>query len=165
MGGQTYLLAFGSNQRHHRFGRPRDVLGASSIALDKAGVHIRRAARPVTSRPIGPSLRQYANCAALVETDLGPEDLLATIKRIERDFGRRTGGQRWRSRVLDLDIVLWSGGSFVSPGLMIPHPRFRERNFVLGPASSIAPRWRDPVSGLTLRQLNARLTRQRTLPR
>jgi 2-amino-4-hydroxy-6-hydroxymethyldihydropteridine diphosphokinase len=58
--------------------------------------------------------------------------------------------------VLDLDIVLWSGGAWSSPDLTVPHIAFRERGFVLDPAAAIAPAWRDPVSGLTLRQLAAR---------
>ena len=61
--------------------------------------------------------------------------------------------------MLDLDLVLWSGGCFAAPGLVIPHPLFRNRAFVLAPAVQIAPRWRDPVTGLSVRQLHARLTR------
>ena len=61
--------------------------------------------------------------------------------------------------------TLWSGGPYVDRSLTIPHPLFRERDFVLGPASAIAPHWRDPVTGLTLRQLHARLTRKGPLRR
>lgn len=117
------------------------------------------AAPVLLTDPIGPSLRRYANSAALVETTLEPPELLALAKRIERGFGRRTGGQRWTSRVLDLDLVLWSGGAFAAPDLVIPHPLFRTRAFVLDPAVRIAASWRDPVTGFTVRQLHARLTR------
>jgi 2-amino-4-hydroxy-6-hydroxymethyldihydropteridine diphosphokinase len=124
------------------------------------------AAAPVfETEPIGPSSRRYANSAARVETTLDPPAMLALVKRIEREFGRRSGGQRWTSRVLDLDLVLWSGGSWFGRGLTIPHPSFRDRAFVLAPAIAIAPAWRDPVSGLTLRQLHARLTRPRAIRR
>jgi 2-amino-4-hydroxy-6-hydroxymethyldihydropteridine diphosphokinase len=115
--------------------------------------------------PVGPSHRRYANSAALIETSLEPPALLALVKRIERDFGRRTGGQRWTSRVIDLDLILWSGGPFVAPGLTIPHSLFRVRDFVLTPAVSIAPQWRDPITQFSLRQLHARLTRSKRLPR
>ena len=165
MARHRYVIAFGSNRRHVPIGRPRDVLGAASVELHKAGLDIVRASRPVYSRPLGPSRRTYANAAAIVETTLEPEELLALLKRVERHFGRRPGGQLWASRVLDLDIVLWDGGPYVGPGLVIPHPRFRERSFVLGPAAQVAPRWRDPVTGLTLRQLTARLTAPRPLSR
>ena len=115
--------------------------------------------------PVGPSIRRYANAAAVIETSLEPLALLAALKRIERAFGRRAGGQRWSARVIDLDVVLWSGGPFAAPSLTIPHPLFRERRFVLGPALAIAGQWRDPLTGLTLRQLHARLTRPRPLRR
>jgi 2-amino-4-hydroxy-6-hydroxymethyldihydropteridine diphosphokinase len=111
--------------------------------------------------PVGPSQRRYANSAATVETALDPPEVLALLKRIEREFGRRPGGRRWASRVLDLDIVLWSGGAFAGPGLTVPHALFRTRDFVLAPAARIAAGWRDPVTGLTVRQLHARLTRPR----
>jgi 2-amino-4-hydroxy-6-hydroxymethyldihydropteridine diphosphokinase len=71
------------------------------------------------------------------------------------------GGQRWRARVLDLDILLWSEGAFEGPGLCIPHIDFAERRFVLDPLARIAAHWRDPRSGLTIYHLKARLDRKR----
>jgi 2-amino-4-hydroxy-6-hydroxymethyldihydropteridine diphosphokinase len=159
-----YLIALGSNVRHVRHGAPAGVVRAALAALEGAGIAVLAAAPIVGSAPLGPSRRRYANGAALVETALEPLELLACLKRIERGFGRRTGGRRWGARVLDLDIVLWSGGMWGSRELVIPHPRFRERGFVVQPAAAIAPGWRDPVSGLTLRRLLARLTRPRPLP-
>src|SRR3546814_18590231 len=81
-----------------------------------------------------------------------PRELLALLKTIEVRFGRRMRGQKWRERVLDLDIVLWSGGCWHDGGLIVPHRLFRDRQFVLEPAAGIAGGWRDPVTGLTLRQ-------------
>ena len=66
----------------------------------------------------------------VLDTDLPPAALLPKLKRIERVFGRPQGGQRWSARVLDLDIVLWSGGIHVECDLAIPHRSFRERRFV-----------------------------------
>ncbi|WEK45842.1 MAG: 2-amino-4-hydroxy-6-hydroxymethyldihydropteridine diphosphokinase [Candidatus Andeanibacterium colombiense] len=160
-----YVIAFGSNRRHGTIGSPRKVLGAASVALHRAGIQTVRASRLIHTAPLGPSLRRYANAALLIETPLGPEELLELLKNAEHEFGRRSGGQRWTSRVLDLDIVLWSGGAYASDRLTIPHPRFRERPFVLGPANDVAPRWRDPLTGLTVRQLKARLTARRPLSR
>jgi 2-amino-4-hydroxy-6-hydroxymethyldihydropteridine diphosphokinase len=65
--------------------------------------------------------------------------------------------------VLDLDVVLWSGGAWASSRLTVPHAAFRTRTFVLDPAATIAPDWRDPLTGLTLRQLAVRLRRRRPL--
>lgn len=162
---RRYLIALGSNVRHVRHGAPPRVLTAALAALAEAGVVVQAASPLLASAPLGPSRRRYANGAALLETALEPDALLALLKRIERGFGRTRGGQRWAARVLDLDIVLWSGGAWSSPGLTVPHPAFRERPFVLRPALAIVPDWRDPLSGLSLRQLHARLTRPRRLPR
>jgi 2-amino-4-hydroxy-6-hydroxymethyldihydropteridine diphosphokinase len=140
------------------------VLHAALSALEAEGIAVLDVARIIASAPVGPSLRRYANGAALIEADLDPPALLALLKRIERAFGRTRGGKRWGARVLDLDVVLWDGGMWGSPELIVPHRSFRERGFVLQPASAIAPTWRDPVTGLTLRQLHARLTRPRPLP-
>ncbi len=162
---QRYLIALGSNKRHHRHGAPGRVLDAALAALEGEGVRVMAAAPAMQSPPLGPSKRRYANSAALVESDLAPEELLNLLKRIERDFGRRSGGQRWSSRVLDLDIVLWSGGAWSSANLTIPHQSFRMRDFVLAPARQICRSWRDPITGLSLNHLYARLTRPRRLPR
>jgi 2-amino-4-hydroxy-6-hydroxymethyldihydropteridine diphosphokinase len=118
----------------------------------------------MASAPMGAARRRFANAALVLSSDLTPPALLAALKRMEREFGRRPG-QRWGDRVLDLDIILWSGGVWRSAGLAIPHPAYTRRAFVLTPARAIAPGWRDPVSGLTLAHHHARLTRRRPLPR
>jgi 2-amino-4-hydroxy-6-hydroxymethyldihydropteridine diphosphokinase len=139
------------------------VLTAALKRLEEEGVEASAVAPVLLTDPIGPSIRRYANSAAVIESSLEPPALLALLKRIEREFGRRPGGQRWSARVLDLDLVLWSGGCFAAPNLTIPHPLFRERAFVLAPAAAVAAGWRDPVTGLTIRQLRARLTRRAML--
>jgi 2-amino-4-hydroxy-6-hydroxymethyldihydropteridine diphosphokinase len=113
---------------------------------------------------MGAAQRRFANAALVLETELDPPSLLAALKHTERAFGRRPG-QRWGDRVLDLDIVLWSGGLWESRALTIPHPAFAERRFVLDPACAIIPGWRTPPRGLTLAHHQARLTRPRPLPR
>ena len=159
-----YLVALGSNVRHARFGPPEAVVRAALAGLDRAGLALLAAAPIARSRPLGPSRRRYANTTALIASDLLPPQMLERLQAIEHGFGRRRRGQRWSARVLDLDVVLWSGGPWRDPVLTIPHPRFRERRFVLAPAARIAPTWRDPITHLTLRQLAARLTRPRPLP-
>lgn len=156
----TYLIALGSN-RPSRHGGPAATLAAAFAALP-GRVTARSPVLP--SAPIGPSLRRYVNAAALVDSELAPPAMLAALKAIERDFGRRRG-RRWGARALDLDIVLWRGGCWRSRTLTIPHAAFRTRDFVLTPAVAIAHGWRDPVTGLTLRQLRSRLTARRSIPR
>lgn len=158
---QRYLIALGSNRRHHRHGDPRGVLRAAFKALDSKGLKLKARSPILTTAPLGPSLRRYANAAALVKTELPPDELLVRLQAVERRFGRRDGGRAWSARVLDLDIALWSGGAWASPGLTVPHTALRARRFVLAPAVAIAPAWRDPLTGLTLRHLLARLNRRR----
>lgn len=162
---QRYLVALGSNMRHRRHGAPAMVLRAALRCLDGGDVELVATAAIVTSAPLGPSTRRYANTVAVLATGLGPAELLAKLQRLERAFGRRRRGLRWGARVLDLDVVLWSGGDWRTPGLTIPHPEFRRRAFVLGPAARLMPRWRDPTSGLTMAQLAVRLTAPRPDPR
>lgn len=159
-----YLIALGSNIRHHRHGDPRGVLRAALRALPGPEVTVQAAAPIHASAPLGPAKRRYANSAALIASSLEPPAMLALLQRIELAFGRRRA-RRWGARVLDLDIVLWSGGRWRSPQLILPHPAFRDRAFVLKPAVSLAPNWRDPHTGLRLRHLHARLTRRARLPR
>lgn len=153
----VYAVAIGSNRRG-RHGPPRAEVAAAIDRLDGLASPI------VDSAPLGPSTRTFANAAVLVATEEAPAALLRRLKLIERAFGRRPG-RRWGERVIDLDLVLWSGGRVATPALRIPHPAFRQRAFVLAPLLAIAPRWRDPASGCTVRQLHARLTRRRPVPR
>lgn len=144
---QFYVVALGSNRRG-RHGAPEAELRAALAAI--GGVV--KASPIIATAPLGPSRRRFANAAALIESAETPPGLLARLKRIERDFGRRRG-RRWDSRVIDLDIVLWSGGAWGSRDLVIPHPQFRHRGFVLQPLTAIVPDWRDPLTGRTIRQL------------
>jgi 2-amino-4-hydroxy-6-hydroxymethyldihydropteridine diphosphokinase len=160
-----YLIALGSNVAHPRHGPPPRVLRAALAALDADGLTLIAAAPIIASAPLGPSRRRYANGAALIETALAPLALLDRLQAIEAAFGRTRRGQRWGARTLDLDVVLWSGGLWQDHRLTIPHPEYRRRLFVLGPASRIAADWRDPKTGLCVKHAHARLTRRAHLPK
>ena len=129
-----YLIALGSNRRHHGYGAPARVLDAALLALAADGIDIVAAAPATVTRPIGPSSRSYANSAAIIQTALFPDAVLALLKSIEARFGRRRG-QRWSSRTLDLDIILWSVDSGQSQR---PTSSFRTGYFAAG--SSCWPR-------------------------
>jgi 2-amino-4-hydroxy-6-hydroxymethyldihydropteridine diphosphokinase len=153
----SFAIALGSNMRSPRHGSPVQVLSAAMATLGKAPLILINHSGTKLSRPIGPSQRAYANAAALVETELDPVALLEHLKAIERSFGRRDRGQRWRARPLDLDIILWSGGAWADDSLIIPHPAFRARSFVLSPLNEIARDWRDPITNRTIGHLTAML--------
>lgn len=159
----SYAIAIGSNRRHHRHGGPDAVVRAAAAALAALG-RVTRVSPVIRTPALGPAGRSFANAALLLDSALAPDALLAALKRIERDFGRRRG-RRWGPRVLDLDILLWSGGAWRDAALTIPHPSFRDRRFVLDPLAAIAADWRDPVTGRTVRQLRARLTRPSPRPK
>ncbi len=142
-----YVIAIGSNRRG-RHGTPVHEVAAAIAQLK----HVVAASAIVASDPVGPSTRRFANAVAVIDSTHRPPDLLHHLKTIEASFGRRAG-RRWGARVIDLDIILWSGGIWASPALTIPHPAFRARRFVLAPLVRVAPRWRDPISNRSVRQL------------
>lgn len=155
-----YLIALGSNRHHPRYGLPDAILRSALGALDAAPLQVLDAAPTIHSAPIGPSQRRYANSAAIISARLSPPALLSHLKALEHDFGTRHR-RRWSSRILDLDIILWSGGIWTTNTLTIPHPACRERDFVLNPAAKIASQWRDPLTGYSIAQLAKRNNRRR----
>ena len=161
---QYYLIALGSNRRHRDYGNPRNVIALAVQTLRSHDLRVIRQSKTITTNPIGPSIRNYANGAVLISTALDPTSLLLLLKKIERQHGTRRG-QRWSARVLDLDIIWWSEGIWTStnPPLSVPHLAFRERDFVLRPCAEIAPSIVDPISGLTMAQLFHRQNRRKPL--
>lgn len=153
-----YAIALGSNRRHIRHGRPTGVVEAAIARLD-ADFTLFDASPIILNKAVGGAGRDFANAVALIESELEPEPMLTELKVIERDFGRRRG-RRWGMRVLDLDLVAWDGARFHSRRLTIPHPRLKDRDFVLGPLATIAPGWRID-GGLTPRHLASRLGKRR----
>lgn len=113
-----------------------------------------------TTAPVGPPQPAYINAVAVVETGLGPRELLIELHEIERRFGRdRSREQRWGPRTLDLDIVLFGDTVLDEAGLHIPHPRMQERAFVLGPLNEVAPEMVHPTLHRTVSELLVQLTR------
>jgi 2-amino-4-hydroxy-6-hydroxymethyldihydropteridine diphosphokinase len=96
----------------------------------------------------------YLNAAATGETTLSARDLLDALLAIEAARGRERPYAN-APRTLDLDLILHGGLVVDDPGLTVPHPRFRERRFVLEPLAEIEPEMIDPVTGRTIRELLA----------
>jgi 2-amino-4-hydroxy-6-hydroxymethyldihydropteridine diphosphokinase len=101
----------------------------------------------------------YLNAACRVTTQLEPRELLAYLKRIEREMGRQTT-ERWAPRPIDLDIALYDDRIIDEGDLVIPHPRIAERAFVLRPLLDLDPNLTHPVTGERIAELLRRLSEQ-----
>jgi 2-amino-4-hydroxy-6-hydroxymethyldihydropteridine diphosphokinase len=97
---------------------------------------------------------RFLNAAAVGFTRLSARELLDFLLHIERDCGRERPHDG-APRTLDLDLILYGNDTIDAPGLRIPHPRFRQRLFVLEPLMEIAGHWRDPETGRVVRELLA----------
>lgn len=113
--------------------------------------------------PLGPpapaNQGKYLNAAAALDTQLGPAELLAHLRAIERKAGRERH-TRWAARTLDLDLLLYDRHVIDTPDLMVPHPHMHERRFVLEPLAEIAPHALHPRLNRTARELLDALSRR-----
>ncbi len=145
-------IALGSNlgdrKRHLEFGTSQ--LSAFVTDLRISSIH--------ETEPFGVAEAQppYLNAVVVGSTTLEPEVLLAKLMAVEQARGRTRLSIR-APRTLDLDLILFGDRVIERPGLTVPHPRFRERLFVLEPLAELAPDWKDPVSGKTVLELLNRI--------
>jgi 2-amino-4-hydroxy-6-hydroxymethyldihydropteridine diphosphokinase len=107
-------------------------------ALEALGTVVRKSAlyrtRPWGIRDQPP----FVNAVALLETTLSPAGLLAAVKSLEKRLGR-TLGERWGPRSIDIDVLTYDELAIDDGDLQLPHPRLRERAFVLVPLAEIDP--------------------------
>jgi 2-amino-4-hydroxy-6-hydroxymethyldihydropteridine diphosphokinase len=134
----------GDRESNLEFARAR--LGALLTGLRWSSAH--------ETSPVGVPDRQpnFLNAAAVGSTTLSPRDLFRQLLEIERERGRERPFPG-AARTLDLDLILFGHEVVNEPGLVVPHPRFRKRRFVLVPLAEIAPELRDPVTGKTIAAL------------
>jgi 2-amino-4-hydroxy-6-hydroxymethyldihydropteridine diphosphokinase len=153
---RSVAIALGSN-----LGDSHAILEGAIKRLDRLpGIKVVRRSQWYRTAPVGPPQPDYLNgcailhvdCSAACSANYSPQDLLAALLRVEQEFGR-VRGKRWGPRTLDLDLLLVDRLILDTPTLKIPHPRMREREFVLVPLAEIAPDWIDPVSGKSIAQL------------
>lgn len=115
--------------------------------------------------PVGvsPDQPRYLNGVVIGETALSARQLLERLLSIEREAGR-TRPSPMAPRTLDLDLILFGDERIAEDGLVVPHPRFRERLFVLEPLAEVAPGWIDPGTGQTVSALLAQARRAAQRP-
>lgn len=146
-------IALGSNLGDRRANLDAAVRAIAALPA----VRLRALAQPIETEAVGPAGQPaYLNGAISVETTLDPRELLEALLEIERRLGR-VRRERWGPRTIDLDIILFADRVVDEEGLHIPHPRLRERRFVLAPLAAIEPALIDPVTHRSVRDLLAAL--------
>jgi 2-amino-4-hydroxy-6-hydroxymethyldihydropteridine diphosphokinase len=145
---ETVIIAIGSN------------LGNRLLTIRKAGEFLAElSCQSVTkasiweSEPVGGAKFTFYNTAAKITTSLSPIELLTKLKNFEQQCGREKNPERWGPRVLDLDIIRYGNLVIDDDTLIIPHPEYKKRLFVLLPMEEIDKHWHDPgnretVSGM-----------------
>ena len=124
-------------------------------SLQSRDLHIRRISPAYETEPQGRrNQRWFLNAVAEAETELFPLQLLRRIGKIEKELGRKRIAEN-APRTIDIDILFYGNAVVSTATLEIPHPRLRERRFVLAPLADLAPDLRDPVTRRTIRELLA----------
>ncbi|MFN3875751.1 MAG: 2-amino-4-hydroxy-6-hydroxymethyldihydropteridine diphosphokinase [Flavobacteriales bacterium] len=136
------LLLLGGNR-----GDPIEAFAKAEALLERRAGRVTARSRDHLTEPWGfTDERLFLNRALLVESALAPTALMETLLGIEADLGRaRPEAGRYGPRTIDIDILLIGGRVIHAPTLTVPHPRFHERPFALGPAADIAPGWVHPL--------------------
>jgi 2-amino-4-hydroxy-6-hydroxymethyldihydropteridine diphosphokinase len=152
------LIALGSNLSGAA-GSPLQNCKEAIAALERHGVHVVKRSSWYRTPPWPPSDQPwYVNGAIAVETALDPASLLGVMHEVERGLGRvRDGVAVNAARAIDLDLLDYHGQVRSEPPPVLPHPRLADRAFVLRPLADIAPDWRHPETGRSLRDLLAAL--------
>jgi 2-amino-4-hydroxy-6-hydroxymethyldihydropteridine diphosphokinase len=131
-------IALGSN-----LGDRRELLRSGADALTELGTIVGVSSLYETAPVGGPDQDSFLNAVIVIDTALGPRELLDELHRIEAEAGRLRE-VRWGPRRLDLDLILFGTRRAEEGGMVVPHPRFAERRFVLAPLVEAWPDARTP---------------------
>jgi 2-amino-4-hydroxy-6-hydroxymethyldihydropteridine diphosphokinase len=137
---RSYVVGLGAN-----LGDRMSTLKSAVIALGAHGA-VRALSDLYETGAVGPPQPDFLNAAALVESALGPGELLRALLTVERAHGRERR-ERWGPRTLDLDFLHSPGLVVREPDLTVPHPELTRRAFALAPLLDVLPDAVDPVSG------------------
>lgn len=146
---QTAYVGLGSNLGD----RQENLRAALSELRGLPAITLMRVSSLYATAPVGVTEQpEFLNALAALETSLSAMDLLGVFLHLENKMGRvRTF--RWGPRVIDLDLLLYGDAQIALPFLTVPHPRLRERAFVLVPLAEIAPELVLPGDQRTVEEL------------
>lgn len=142
------FLSLGSNS-----GDSHQNLLAAIKCMDNSNLKILKCSHIYKTEPWGKkNQNDFYNCAVEIETNHSPWKLKNILKEIELALGKNIM-ERWGERTIDIDIIFYGKKIIFEKNLIIPHPRFHQRNFVLIPLCDISKDFIDPVSNETLERL------------
>tara|TARA_R100001143_G_C3360849_1_gene135468 strand:+ start:16734 stop:17222 length:489 start_codon:yes stop_codon:yes gene_type:complete len=145
---EEVIIAIGSN-----LGDRLKMIRSAGLFLDSISDSVVDKASVWESEPVGGAQYSFLNTAAKITTQLTPINLLRKLKAFERLSGRDANPIRWGPRILDMDIIRFGNRVHEEDSLIIPHPEYHKRLFVLLPMKEIDRGWMDPKFDVTLDEL------------
>lgn len=146
---KSVYISLGSNMGSKR----ENLAQAVELISNIPGVKLKNRSSLYETEPWGKTDQdKFLNQVIEIETSLPPRELLKELQDIEINMGRQRK-EKWGPRIIDLDILLYGNEVLDDPQLTIPHPRMRERLFVLVPLAEIGADLRFPDNGATVREV------------